>query len=64
MGSVFGGMMIGLAIILTFFISGSGLGASGALTSFAAWLQNLVVPSVTQNQVNIFLLISQTDLIP
>ncbi len=45
---VFGGMMIGLAIILTFFISGRGLGASGAMTDFAVWLQNLVAPSLNQ----------------
>jgi hypothetical protein len=45
---VFGGMMIGLAIILTFFISGRGLGASGAMTDFAVWVQNLVAPSLNQ----------------
>jgi len=45
---IFGGMMIGLAIILTFFISGRGLGASGAMTDFAVWVQNLVAPSLNQ----------------
>lgn len=46
---VFGGIMIGLAIILTFYISGRGLGASGALTSFAAWIQNIFAPTFTQH---------------
>ncbi len=46
---VFGGVMIGIAIILTFYISGRGLGASGAMTSFAAWLQNLVSPALTNS---------------
>jgi len=46
---VFGGIVIGISIILTFYISGRGLGASGALTDLAAWLQNLVLPSFTQS---------------
>ena len=46
---VFGGIMIGVAIILTFYISGRGLGASGAMTSVAAWIQNLAAPSLTQS---------------
>lgn len=46
---LFGGMMIGLAILLTFFISGRGLGASGAMTDFAVWIQNLVAPSLNQS---------------
>ena len=46
---IFGGIMIGIAIILTFYISGRGLGASGAMTSFAAWVQNLVSPSLTKS---------------
>ena len=45
---IFGGMMIGLAMILTFYIAGRGLGASGALTRVGAWFQNIVLPSVTQ----------------
>ncbi len=43
---IFGGIMIGIAIILTFYISGRGLGASGAMTDFAVWIQNIVAPSV------------------
>ena len=46
---VFGGVMIGIAIILTFYISGRGLGASGAMTSVAAWIQNLISPSMTKS---------------
>jgi uncharacterized membrane protein YedE/YeeE len=46
---IYGGVMIGLAIILTFYISGRGLGASGALTDFAAWVQNLIFPSITKS---------------
>ena len=46
---IFGGIMIGIAMILTFYISGRGLGASGAMTDFAVWLQNLVAPSVNQS---------------
>jgi uncharacterized membrane protein YedE/YeeE len=46
---IFGGIMIGIAMILTFYISGRGLGASGAMTDFAVWLQNLVAPSINQS---------------
>ena len=46
---LFGGMMIGIAMILTFYISGRGLGASGGMTDFAVWLQNLVAPSLNQS---------------
>jgi uncharacterized protein len=46
---IFGGIMIGIAMTLTFYISGRGLGASGAMTDFAVWVQNLVAPSVNQS---------------
>ncbi len=46
---IFGGIMIGLAIILTFYISGRGLGASGAMTDFAVWIQNAVSPAYTHS---------------
>ena len=46
---VFGGIMIGLAIILTFYISGRGLGASGALTAFAVTIQNIFAPSLNRS---------------
>lgn len=45
---IFGGIMIGIAMLLTFFIAGRGLGVSGAITSFSAWLQNLFLPTITQ----------------
>jgi uncharacterized membrane protein YedE/YeeE len=46
---IFGGTMIGLAMILTFYISGRGLGASGSITSFAVWVQNLIAPTYTKS---------------
>jgi uncharacterized membrane protein YedE/YeeE len=46
---VFGGVIIGIAIILTFYIAGRGLGASGALTAFAATIQNWISPSLTKS---------------
>jgi uncharacterized membrane protein YedE/YeeE len=46
---VFGGIMIGLAMVLTFAVAGRGLGASGALTRIIAWLQSLILPSYTQS---------------
>ena len=41
--------MIGLAMILTYYIAGRGLGASGAMTAVAAWIQNIVSPSMTKS---------------
>jgi uncharacterized protein len=46
---VFGGIMIGIAMLLTFFIAGRGLGVSGALTDFAVSIQNIVAPSVNHS---------------
>lgn len=46
---VHGGIMIGIAMLLTFFIAGRGLGVSGALTDFAVSIQNLIAPSVNQS---------------
>ncbi len=46
---VFGGVVIGISIILTFYVAGRGLGASGALTAFAATIQNILSPSITQS---------------
>lgn len=46
---IFGGIMIGIAIILSFYTAGRGLGASGAFTRFSAWLQDLIFPSFTEN---------------
>lgn len=39
-----GGIVIGIAMLLTFFIAGRGLGVSGALTDFAVSVQNLFAP--------------------
>jgi hypothetical protein len=41
--------MIGIAIILTFYISGRGLGASGAMTAFAVTIQNIFAPALNQS---------------
>lgn len=46
---VFGGIMIGIAMLLTFFIAGRGLGVSGALTDFAVSIQNIFAPAVNQS---------------
>lgn len=46
---IFGGIMIGIAMLLTFFVAGRGLGVSGALTDFAVSIQNIVAPSVNQS---------------
>lgn len=48
---VLGGMVIGLAIILSFYTAGRGLGASGAFTRVAAWMQDIIVPSYTEHSV-------------
>lgn len=41
--------MIGIAMLLTFFIAGRGLGVSGALTDIAASIQNVFAPSINQS---------------
>jgi uncharacterized membrane protein YedE/YeeE len=46
---IFGGIIIGIAMLLTFFIAGRGLGVSGALTDYAVSLQNIVAPSANQS---------------
>lgn len=44
------GFTLGLVLLLTFAVFGRGLGASGALTRFAAWLAHGVAPTwVEQN---------------
>jgi len=42
-----GGVFLGLLMILTFVISGRGIGISGGLTRVAAWMQELVSPELT-----------------
>jgi uncharacterized protein len=46
---IFGGVMIGIAIILTFYISGRGLGASGAMTDLAVWIQSIIAPALNHS---------------
>lgn len=48
---VLGGVVIGIAMNLTFLIAGRGIGASGALTRFVATLQNWILPEATANSV-------------
>lgn len=42
------GTALGLILLLTFFLTGHGLGATGATTRFAAWLGVSVAPEATQ----------------
>jgi hypothetical protein len=42
------GTALGLVLLLTFFLTGHGLGATGATTRFAAWLSVAVSPAATQ----------------
>jgi uncharacterized membrane protein YedE/YeeE len=39
-----GGLALGLVLFLAFFITGSGLGASGGLNRLLVWVQDLVAP--------------------
>ncbi len=48
---IFGGIVIGLAMILSFYTAGRGLGASGAFTRISAWLQDIIFPSFTESSV-------------
>ena len=48
---VFGGIIIGLSIVLTFVVAGRGLGASGALTRIIAWIQDIIFPSYTEHSI-------------
>lgn len=42
------GAVLGLVLLLTFVLTGHGLGASGAPTALAAAASNVVAPSATQ----------------
>lgn len=44
---VLGGVFLGLLMILTFVISGRGIGISGGLTRVAAWMQDRFFPDLT-----------------
>jgi hypothetical protein len=45
---VFAGVLIGVSIILSFVVAGRGIGASGALTRIVAFVQNAIIPDITQ----------------
>ena len=40
------GLLLGLVLLLTFVLTGHGLGATGASTRLAAWLGHAVAPAV------------------
>jgi hypothetical protein len=40
----FGGVMLGLVLFLAYFITGSGLGASGGMNRLLVWIQDLMMP--------------------
>jgi uncharacterized membrane protein YedE/YeeE len=48
MPPVFAGIFIGITMLLAFVIAGRGIGASGALTRFIAYVQNLILPQLTE----------------
>lgn len=45
------GIVIGISMLLSFVVAGRGIGASGALTRFAATLQDLIFPAMTEKSV-------------
>lgn len=45
---VFGGILVGLSMVLAFVIAGRGIGASGSLTRIVAVAQNAIIPEITQ----------------
>ncbi len=42
--SYFGGVLLGIVLFASFFLTGNGLGASGGLSRFVAFLEDLVAP--------------------
>ena len=44
-----GGIALGVVLFLSFFILGNGLGASGALQRFVAWIMDVVAPTYTES---------------
>lgn len=40
-----GGVLLGLVLFTSFFVTGSGLGASGGLSHYVAYLEDLIVPN-------------------
>lgn len=44
----FAGVVLGLVLLLTFILTGHGLGATGATTRLTAWLGTQLAPQITQ----------------
>ncbi len=42
------GILIGVSMLLAWFISGRGIGASGGMTRFVAWVQHGLFPAATE----------------
>ncbi|MBE9524452.1 MAG: YeeE/YedE family protein [Chloroflexi bacterium] len=42
--SYFGGVLLGIVLFASFFLSGNGLGASGGLSRYMAYLEDLIAP--------------------
>ena len=42
------GILIGISMLLAFVVAGRGIGASGAMTRFVAWLQHGLFPAATE----------------
>jgi len=42
------GILIGISMLLAFIVAGRGIGASGAMTRFVAWVQHGLFPTATE----------------
>ena len=42
--SYFGGVMLGIVLFVSFFVTGNGLGASGGISRYVAFVEDLVAP--------------------
>lgn len=42
------GILIGISMLMAFVVAGRGIGASGAMTRFVAWLQHSLLPEMTE----------------
>ena len=45
------GIVIGISMLLAFVVAGRGIGASGAMTRFVAWIQHGLAPAATEQSV-------------
>jgi hypothetical protein len=45
------GILIGVSMLLAFVVAGRGIGASGAMTRFVAWVQHGLFPAATEQSV-------------